>query len=79
MAKTTYEIKTELRPCVCMVKGKWVKALFHCWIKGEYEQVPLALVELPDGFMGKASYDNFYFLDSIGKFSEYCLDKGEDK
>ena len=75
MAKTTYEIKTELRPCVCMVRGKWVKALFHGWIKGDPEQCPFALVELSDGFMGKASYDEFYFLDSKEKFSGYYWER----
>ena len=39
MSKTAYEIKTELRPCVCKVNGNWVKALFHGWIKGDPSNV----------------------------------------
>jgi hypothetical protein len=77
MARTTYEIKTELRPCVCKVNGSWTKALFHGWIKGKPEECPIALVELPNGFMGKANYDEFYFLDGEEKFSEYCWVKHE--
>lgn len=75
MSKTAYEIKTELRPCVCKINGSWVKSLFHGWMRESNDSFIYALVELSNGFMGKAKYDEFYFLDSRGKFSEYSFNE----
>lgn len=106
MAKSDLKIKlftgenSQYRPClVCdkeytikgkKVKGKVVKALFHCWVH-KSEVVPpslmmgghsggivsgvLGLVEYEDGTINQVYPSRIKFLDTHGLMSEVCFEE----